>query len=438
MVRGRRLQVRAPRQREKAYWLATDRGIWVVSCKCTRLLIFGRRLRTLSSYARCTPPFQGVRTLDFTKELRHKFIGPTRNSGGAERPLTYPIETLEVIELFYRAALEPELWPEALHKLALCTGGFGTAMIPITPMKTDGLIVSEGLQEPNIEYEREWWRYDTRVSRIFSRKITDGVCCEAELFTEEELARDPMRQEFCPQYNIGAFAAQLVKPLPNFVVAFSVQRAGDLGHFDRRHLDTLALLGKHAARALLISTHLAAARQAERSVSSALAQLNCGALIVDHDMKVVVANDAAQRMLDDGLCITQGQLRAGSPGHRQPFARLIRSALNSDPGANNLETIALPRPTGRKPLLVQAIPISPGLVAGEPAGQRRGPRARCRSRAQQSGQPGQCASSPRAYALGSAAGCFARHRLFPRRRRRQPWHIAIDRKRHHQADLFEA
>lgn len=177
------------------------------------------------------------------------------------------IDTLETIEALYQAALEPALWPAALHKLALAAGGIGTAMIPITPLETAGLIVSPELEEPNVEYEREWWRHDTRVLRIHARKLAGGVCCEAELFTDDELAKDPLRQEFLRSYGIGAFAAQLVNAMPNLVVAFSVQRALTQGQFGKPELDTLELLGKHAARALAISMRLAAAR-ARRSSRS--------------------------------------------------------------------------------------------------------------------------------------------------------------------------
>ena len=130
-------------------------------------------------------------------------------------------------------------------------------MIPITPGNTAGLVVSPELLESKPDYDREWWRYDTRVLRIHRRGLTDGVCCEAELFTPDEVARDPMRQEFCRLYGMGSFAAQLVTPVPDFVVAFSVMRALDRGEFEQRELDRLRLLGKHAARALVVSTCLA-------------------------------------------------------------------------------------------------------------------------------------------------------------------------------------
>ena len=267
-------------------------------------------------------------------------------------------DTLETIDLLYRAALEPELWPQALHRLALATGGFGTAMIPITPGDTTGLIVSPELAESRPDYDREWWRHDTRVQRIFSRKLTDGVCCEAELFTDDEIKRDPMRQEFCRAYGMGAFAAQLVTPWPDFVVAFSVQRPVACGHFDKQHLDTLRILGRHAARALLVSTRLSAARSLGQTLNIALAQFNCGALVIDHELNVAFANDSALRAMGDGLTISRRQLRASHREQQDRLRRFLLSVLRSDPDGGDTGPIALPRPSGRRPLLVQAVPIA--------------------------------------------------------------------------------
>jgi DNA-binding CsgD family transcriptional regulator/PAS domain-containing protein len=277
-----------------------------------------------------------------------------------------PAEALETIELLYQAALEPVLWPAALSKLAQAVGGLGTAMIPITPHNTAGLVVSPELAEANVEYEREWWRHDTRVLRIFSRRLSDGVCCEAQLFSDDELARDPLRQEFLRSYGIGAFAAHLVAPLPDFVVAFSVQRALERGQFDKQELKTLDLLGRHAARALVMSTRLQAVRSIEQSLADALAQFDCGAVIADSELKIVVANDAASRLMGDGLSLNHGQLRATHPDHQSALAGFMKSVLRRDADANDFGPIALPRPSGRRPLIVQAIPITADPIDGGP------------------------------------------------------------------------
>jgi PAS domain-containing protein len=268
------------------------------------------------------------------------------------------VEALETIDLLYQAALDPTLWREALHRFALATWGVGTALIPITPGNITGLIVSPELDESNIEYNREWWKHDSRVLRIHTRKLKGGICCEAELFTDDELARDPLRQEFLRSYGIGAFAAQLVAPLPNLVVAFSVQRALERGEFERRELKTLSLLGRHAARALLVGARLAAARQLEQTIIDALAQFDCGALVVDRDLTILYANPAALQLVGDGLSITQGHLGVSSREHKRVFVRLMRTVVRRSPATGDLDTIALRRPSGRRPLLLQAIPIS--------------------------------------------------------------------------------
>jgi len=273
------------------------------------------------------------------------------------------LDALETIDLLYQAALEPALWSDALDRLARATGGLGTAMIPITPQNTNGLVVSPALQEANIEYEREWWRHDTRVLRIFSRKLKGGVCCEAELFTDDEVARDPMRQEFLRSYGFGAFAAQLVMPLPDFVVAFSVQRALKRGHFEKRELVTLALLGKHAARALLISTYLGRAKSTGRALSETLEQFQCGALILDASLRVLHANRAGEAMIGDGINVQRGELTASAQELRASFQRFLKCALVTDAGGGDADPIALPRSSGGKPLLAQAVPVSRSVAS---------------------------------------------------------------------------
>jgi DNA-binding CsgD family transcriptional regulator/PAS domain-containing protein len=267
-------------------------------------------------------------------------------------------DALETIDLLYQAAMEPELWPQALQKLAEAVGGVSTAMIPITPQNTAGLIASPALQEPNVEYEREWWQHDTRVQRIHSRKLDGGVCCEAELFTDEEVARDPLRQEFLRRYRIGAFAAQLVPALPDVVVAFSVQRLLERGQFERHELKTLELLGKHAARAAVVGARLAAVSRIERTLFNALAQFQCGALVVDCQGTVIFCNEPANRLIGDGLTMLNGRLRPSSREDQAVFAHLMKSALRPSARADHLEPIALSRPSGRRPLLMQAIPVS--------------------------------------------------------------------------------
>lgn len=272
------------------------------------------------------------------------------------------LEALETIDLLYRAALDPQLWPRALQSLSHCAGGVGTAMIRVTPGKKDGLIVSPALEEPNVEYQREWWQHDTRVLRIHSRRLSQGVCCEAQLFTGDELARDPLRQDFLRRYGIGSFAAHLVAPLPDFVVAFSVQRALENGEFHNRELATLDLLGRHAARALAISIRISAATQLENALDAAMGTIACAAFLIDEQLRVVHANAQAERLLGDGLVVREGSLQASRRADQSALHRLLKSAVQASTDVDDLSAVVVLRPSGKRPLLLQAMPISPGTV----------------------------------------------------------------------------
>jgi len=262
----------------------------------------------------------------------------------------------DVVDLLYAAALQPDLWPQALHELGHAVGALGTVVLPVSSQGARETLVSPEMNEATEAYQHGWWRHDSRVARVQARRLTQGVFSEADLFTPEELARDPFRQEFLQHYGMGAFAAQIVAPLPKLVVSISVQRVLGRGPFEKQELERLTLLGRHAARAVTISLRLAAARGCEKTLLGALARLECAALVVDDHHRVLFMNDIAENLIGDGLSVARHELRATSAEHQAVLDRLIASARAGAEG-KALGPVALPRPSGRRPLLVQAIPI---------------------------------------------------------------------------------
>jgi DNA-binding CsgD family transcriptional regulator/PAS domain-containing protein len=260
-----------------------------------------------------------------------------------------------IVERLYGAVLEPALWPQALHELAQAVGAVGTVVLPVSTQGARETLISPEMREANEAYQKGWWRHDSRVQRMQMRRVLRGVFSEPELFAAEELARDPFRQEFLRQFGMGAFAAQVVAPLPKLVVSISVQRTLARGPFEAHEIERLALLGKHAARAVSVALRLAAARAGERTLVGTLDRLPCGGVAVDTRGRTVFVNQAAERMLGDGITISQKQLRAASAEQQPALDHLIASAQAGAKAA--LAPIALARRSARTPLLLQAIPI---------------------------------------------------------------------------------
>lgn len=266
-------------------------------------------------------------------------------------------DTLETVDLLYRAAMEPELWPDALDRFSRSVGCIGMAMIPITPNKTTGLVVSPTMREVESAYMQDWWRHDSRVGRIFALQLSRGVFCEAELFQEDEIRRDPFRQDFCRSWGIGAFAVQLVEPWPGHVVAFSGQRGLKLGHFDAEDIDTMRWLGRHAARALVISLRLSEQDALVRGLLHILEKFDGGVFALNARREVTLMNAAAERLLGDGITVAGRRLYASMAERQQALDLLISSAFGSLRSGVELGPLALPRPNGKRPLLIQAMPF---------------------------------------------------------------------------------
>jgi hypothetical protein len=83
--------------------------------------------------------------------------------------------SLSLIDQLYGAALQPALWPQALHQLAHAVGAIGTVVLPISTTGPRETLISPDMREPADAYQREWWRFDSRVERIQSRHLLHGL-----------------------------------------------------------------------------------------------------------------------------------------------------------------------------------------------------------------------------------------------------------------------
>lgn len=91
--------------------------------------------------------------------------------------------------------------------------------------------------------------------------------------------------------------------------------------------------------------------------------------MTDRTLRILVANQAAERLMGDGLLVHQGRLRACGPEQQQALVRFMKAVLEKTAAADDLGPLALRRPSGRKPLLLQAIPAAgQSETAGLPHG----------------------------------------------------------------------
>ncbi|MBS3649041.1 helix-turn-helix transcriptional regulator [Pseudaminobacter sp. 19-2017] len=267
-------------------------------------------------------------------------------------------ELFAAIDCLYAASLELERWPEALHHIARAVGGLGTVMVPLADVRTMAIGVSPNLREAAEEYEREWWQLDAGAARI-GRLGPTRVWTDADVFTPEEMARDPFYQEFRRQHRLGGFLACVFDPHPGCRVAISVQGDHRKGTFEAIEMERFALLAGHAERALAITARLAEAKLMNTELTLGMERLDCGVIFLDQRGGSTFVNEAARRLLGDGITIQRGRLLATRASEQVALDRLIAACLL--PGVGSLPgPVTLSGQPGRSALFVQGVPVRLG------------------------------------------------------------------------------
>ncbi|MGO9134733.1 MAG: helix-turn-helix transcriptional regulator [Methylovirgula sp.] len=109
-----------------------------------------------------------------------------------------------------------------------------------------------------------------------------------------------------------------------------------------------------------LAFHAAASSKPERpqppvsaDLMALLEHFDCGVVIVDDDKDIVALNDGARCLLGDGLTITRNRLRATAPATQTALDGLIEAARRD----GLISNMALPRPSGERPLVLRAQPL---------------------------------------------------------------------------------
>lgn len=149
------------------------------------------------------------------------------------------------------------------------------------------------------------------------------------------------------------------------------QRTEDERPFGPEERRLVEVLYADLGRAFALETRLAAARQGpEDAAQRGLDAMPDGIALLDAKRGLVFANAALRRMgaEGDGFSLGADGLVLPDPARRQALSRAVTAALAASEGQVGLlesaGSLALPRPSGRAPFLVRAVPVVPGGVWG--------------------------------------------------------------------------
>jgi DNA-binding CsgD family transcriptional regulator len=257
---------------------------------------------------------------------------------------------LTAVDKFREAAILPERWPEALDAIAgaLHSDAASLVLIPTT----EATLVGSRSLEPTM---RDYFRSpipDPREHRVLP--ATDqGFMPDLAFFSRREIATEPYYQEFLIPHGLGWNAtAALQRGL-----LIGLKRSCARGPYEGQELRALddALPGLRAASLVASMTwHSRFGGQL-----SAFERLGLGALLLDAGGRVLETNACVE--FGDGLDLVGGYLRTTCPADRSRLERFLAAMLQCSAVVPAALTLALQRPSGQRPRLLDGIACGEAL-----------------------------------------------------------------------------
>jgi DNA-binding CsgD family transcriptional regulator len=267
------------------------------------------------------------------------------------------------VDFIYDAALQPSLWPRALHAVADCSDDIGALLIWRRESGGFGTIVSPGLSAAQADYDATWQSHDPRPNRCFERAFLapNDVITDLDVMTAEEIATLPIYTRFLARHGLGWFAAIVLSPDTGVFAAVSVQRAKNKPYFNCEELRRIENLGRHIERSLRLSIRVFDAENCALGMREILGRMGIGVFAVDADMKVIFVNAVACNEFGAVFSACDGTSGVLTPAARQK----IELALTQ---ASKTETLApahvlIERSESGPPLTLHVLPVTTGAAA---------------------------------------------------------------------------
>ncbi len=259
----------------------------------------------------------------------------------------------DAVDHFCAAVLNRSEWPAILEQFSHAAGADGATLV-VGPSTPASVTTSTAITNIVDEYFATRRVDDPREDRIVPT-LDSGFVTDFDVFSAEEIARDPFYQEFLRPHGFAWHAAAYlaIRPVP---VLLSLKRRLRRGPFETGEVEAL-----QAALPYLRST---ASALAGMQVTAAEAQLESfgragfGAMALDWRGRVLGINQRVT--LGDGINIVGGEPRTTHPYDQAGLDAAVRLALRARPltSAPPQQRLLLRRMSGRRGLVADVMPVA--------------------------------------------------------------------------------
>ena len=262
------------------------------------------------------------------------------------------MDNLALIDHIYEAAFVPEHWENVCEQLSAQVNSFSASLITIAGDQSYRWICSANAREGMEQFSTSPLRFqNVRPQRHFER-APSSFMRDIDLMSEEELASDPIYNEFLRPRGLGWTVGDMFQEPSGHMVIFDIIRTTAAGPFETHDVDRLNALRPHLARAATMSSRLAFERI--NAAVEALELTGLPAAIIGLGGKVLAANSLLQDF-DPQITITAyDRLRFDYSGAGDKFERaLLQQPVDPSHGCS----FAIPQSDDSPPAVVHLVPV---------------------------------------------------------------------------------
>jgi DNA-binding CsgD family transcriptional regulator/PAS domain-containing protein len=271
----------------------------------------------------------------------------------------------ELIDHIYETALRPEEWQAVAEAFSAVFGGSPVAIgllisgvVGLQPRYVSGMPPEGAVRFLEHIVEQPSWSM-----KVFLR-CTDHFRDLSEEFGHMDLASTPIYTEWMKPRGLAPIwpaGHMLLGESNQSLGGFFVFRREGEGPFTKAELADADRFVPHLRRTVRIQARHGGAQQAHLALGEVVDRLPTGVLLLDAQRRVVVRNQAAERILalDDGFGIDRNGVSAADARENAELQKLIADALGAEAGH---ETAArgfavISRPSGKRDFALMVSPL---------------------------------------------------------------------------------
>jgi len=263
-----------------------------------------------------------------------------------------------VLDFVYRAAIEPEVWPQALREISdlvdssvsgLLVQEKRTGAIPLVAMDP------RSPQEPLAEYVAYYGAIDELRRHALRHGVGEVIGDSAPDFLAV-VRRSVCYHDFYKKWEMEHFVGGAIVNSESSEGTLVVYRGGSA--YSEEQFEAIELLLPHVTRAVEIWSRLRMETAKAGTFGGVLDSVRCGVVLVEHDGRIVWMNQAAREMTSahDGITIEGSMLKLDSSAADGELRRLIRSVRDGAELTRPVK-VSVPRLSGFSPYSITAAPL---------------------------------------------------------------------------------